>query len=92
MNVLFVCCPGGPGPPRTDSVSSHDSTLHTNKSDVGLIPGGRLDWGIPTEDDFGPAKLKKQSSQIAKELSDLVIYIQVRTPPSLNQFYHFPFL
>jgi len=76
-----------PGPARTDSVSSHDSVLNVKSetggatgTDIGA-PAGKnqrdFDWG--QEDDFSPqSKTKKQSSQIAKELSDLVIYIQVR--------------
>lgn len=36
-----------------------------------------IDWGL-LEDEPNIHKAKKQSSQIARELSDLVIYIQVK--------------
>uniref|UniRef100_A0A8D9BY52 Phosphoinositide phospholipase C n=2 Tax=Cacopsylla melanoneura TaxID=428564 RepID=A0A8D9BY52_9HEMI len=53
---------------RTDSLSSHESGIkakpkHTNE----------LDWAALEEEAH---KAKKQSTQIAKELSDLIIYVQ----------------
>lgn len=75
------------GPPRTDSMSSHDSMIRSERASMGMI--GQLPRGQPCKghtadvdwtdvEDSQPQKPKKQSSQIAKELSDMVIYVQVR--------------
>jgi len=75
------------GPPRTDSMSSHDSMIRSERASMGMIgqlPRGQfykghtadVDWA--DVEDSQPQKPKKQSSQIAKELSDMVIYVQVR--------------
>jgi hypothetical protein len=75
------------GPPRTDSMSSHDSMIRSERASVGMI--GQLPRGLPYKghaadvdwtdvEDSQLQKPKKQSSQIAKELSDMVIYVQVR--------------
>jgi hypothetical protein len=75
------------GPPRTDSMSSHESMIRLERASMGMI--GQLPRGQPYKmqtgdtdwtdvEDAQPQKPKKQSSQIAKELSDMVIYIQVR--------------
>lgn len=74
-------------PPRTDSMSSHDSMIRSERASMGTI--GQLPRGQPYKghtadlewtdvEDSQPQKPKKQSSQIAKELSDMVIYVQVR--------------
>jgi hypothetical protein len=75
------------GPPRTDSMSSHDSMIRSERASVGMIsqlprgqpckgPTADVDW--TDVEDSQPQKPKKQSSQIAKELSDMVVYVQVR--------------
>jgi hypothetical protein len=75
------------GPPRTDSMSSHESMVRSERASMGMI--GQLPRGQPYKihtadvdwtdaEDSQPQKPKKQSSQISKELSDIVIYIQVR--------------
>ena len=74
------------GPPRTDSMSSHDSIIRSERTSVGMISQlprvqpykvytADVDW--TDVEDSQPQKPKKQSSQIAKELSDMVIYVQV---------------
>lgn len=66
--------------PRTDSLSSHDSMLKTPSRSMGkpaVTQPSDIDWGL-LEDEPNIHKAKKQSSQIARELSDLVIYIQVK--------------
>lgn len=72
------------GPSRTDSMSSHESIL---KLDRTAWVGGQqvpkvtsksqnIDpWNL--DDEQPPLKPKKQSSQIAKELSDMIVYVQV---------------
>ena len=65
--------------PRTDSMSSHESAQKTPSRAAGrspAIPQADVDWGF-NEDETNITKAKKQSSQIAKELSDLIIYVQV---------------
>lgn len=62
-------------------MSSHESTQQKTPSrgmgKSSAIPQAELDWGF-VEDEPNAHKVKKQSSQIAKELSDLVVYVQVR--------------
>ena len=59
---------------RTDSVSSHETPSRMpTKSSLQLADS---DWNGGLEDDFNP-KSKKQSTQISKDLSDIVTYIQV---------------
>lgn len=55
---------------RTDSLSSHESGIKAKpKHNV-----NELDWAALEEEAH---KAKKQSTQIAKELSDLINYVQV---------------
>lgn len=66
--------------PRTDSMSSHESAQKTAMRGQGkssAVPLTDIDWSGYLEDEPNVHKAKKQSSQIAKELSDLVIYVQV---------------
>lgn len=66
--------------PRTDSMSSHESALKTPLRGSGkspAVPQADIDWSGYLEDEPNIHKAKKQSSQIAKDLSDLVIYVQV---------------
>lgn len=66
--------------PRTDSMSSHESAQKTAMRGQGkssAVPLTDIDWSGYLEDESNVHKAKKQSSQIAKELSDLVIYVQV---------------
>ncbi|XP_073996296.1 uncharacterized protein isoform X2 [Rhodnius prolixus] len=72
--------------PRTDSLSSHDSMLKTPSRSMGkpaVTQPSDIDWGL-LEDEPNIHKAKKQSSQIARELSDLVIYIQAIKFRGLN--------
>lgn len=61
---------------RTDSLSSHDTpSRNTTKTSLQLT---EAEWnGAAAEDDVVVQKSKKQSTQIAKELSDIIIYVQV---------------
>ncbi|XP_065340527.1 uncharacterized protein LOC135939859 isoform X4 [Cloeon dipterum] len=72
--------------PRTDSISSHEGAgLRDMRHSHPSVPQTALrsqDWLF--DDDFGSHKPKKQSSQIAKELSDMIIYIQAIKFRSLN--------
>ena len=60
--------------PRTDSLSSHDSTLKTPSRSTGKSPASQqqleMDWVM--EDEANAHKAK-----IARELSDIVVYVQV---------------
>ncbi|XP_067003645.2 1-phosphatidylinositol 4,5-bisphosphate phosphodiesterase epsilon-1 isoform X2 [Anabrus simplex] len=68
------------GPPRTDSMSSHDSILRGQQRLPKMHPSDA--WVL--DDDPPPLKPKKQSSQIAKELSEMVVYIQAIKFRGLN--------
>jgi hypothetical protein len=68
-------------------MSSHESMIRSERASMGMI--GQLPRGQPYKvhtgdadwtdaEDSQPQKPKKQSSQISKELSDMVIYIHVR--------------
>ncbi|XP_035226303.1 1-phosphatidylinositol 4,5-bisphosphate phosphodiesterase epsilon-1-like isoform X2 [Stegodyphus dumicola] len=56
---------------RTESLSSQDES-YREKSVISAIPGVLIEHDVPNEDE----KAKKSSSQIAPELSDLVVYCQ----------------
>lgn len=61
-------------------MSSHESALKTPLRGSGKSPAAHqadIDWSGYLEDEPNIHKAKKQSSQIAKDLSDLVIYVQV---------------
>ncbi|ODN01451.1 1-phosphatidylinositol 4,5-bisphosphate phosphodiesterase epsilon-1 [Orchesella cincta] len=76
-----------PTTPRTDSLTSQESSVKSAKRGGGIGIGGTTapsalsqqseqgEWVVELEDVPNYQK-KKQSSQIARELSDLVIYIQ----------------
>lgn len=58
---------------RNDSLSSHETpsrNANATKSSLPLMESEYLE-------DEGAAKYKKQNLQISKELSDIIIYIQV---------------
>jgi len=71
--------------PRADSLSSHEGGLRDSRQSQPTLPQPHLrsqDWLF--DDDFSSHKPKKQSSQIAKELSDMIIYIQAIKFRTLN--------
>ncbi|XP_059477759.1 uncharacterized protein LOC132198045 isoform X2 [Neocloeon triangulifer] len=72
--------------PRTDSISSHEGAgLRDMRHSHPSVPHTALrsqDWLF--DDDFSSHKPKKQSSQIAKELSDMIVYIQAIKFRTLN--------
>jgi phosphatidylinositol phospholipase C epsilon len=70
---------------RADSVSSHEGGLRDSRPSQPILAHPALrsqDWLF--DEDFSSQKPKKQSSQIAKELSDMIIYIQAIKFRGLN--------
>jgi len=70
-----------PTTPRTDSLTSQESSLKGNRRSTTAPPpptnptqSEHGEWVVELEESV--PKMKKQSSQIARELSDLIIYLQ----------------